>query len=600
MLERIKSTLLNSPEWIIAICVFVVYWLVSKAFTGPTVLNDEIGYLANAALISGYNIDGASSYHAGYSFFLAPFFLLFSEPSQIWQSAMALNAFMWALSFLLLARILKIIAPQYNKGQLFTALLISAIYPTWIIMSGYVFTTTAFVFIYLLAVLTFLFWKPDRPWTIIPHALAVGYLYWIHPVGLAVCVASFIVVAYVSVMEKKYASMIFNFIALAVLIILYREVIDKWLVLVATPEVVTTPEVVATAEEYVPLYRHYPDSESIVSRLFKNDFWIRFFAKSAGKISYLIVSSFGFIYFGFIAAANKTRLLIKNKSNQSLDELTTNSTYAFLALSLLGILAIGVIFFSIGSSTRIDQWIYGRYTEMVALPLFALGYLTTWHKKSLLFAFFFVLSTGILLNQVVDPELTNLHITTVAFWPQYLYIETNFLYWMAAGALAMLLLGLVRDNSKLANYLVLAIIAIIFIFSTVVQVLIHHSRIAAFGTPSEFVEIIRENYPPGTCVGVNPAGFGSIRDNPQTQEYHLHLFYLYDYAYRRMLPEEWLNSCDGPYLTFTLDGLDEEQGVKLLGHDLHSNFFMLIKDDRQNITVPEGSNSTTFTDAYND
>lgn len=594
MLERIKSTLRSSPEWIISICVFIVYWLVSKTFTGPTVLNDEIGYLANAALISGYTIDGASSYHAGYSFFLAPFFLLFSEPSQIWQSAMVLNAFMWSLSFLLLARILRIIAPQYNKGQLFTALLISAIYPTWIIMAGYVFTTTAFVFIYLLAVLTLLLWKPDKPWTVIPHALATGYLYWIHPVGLAVCVASFIVVTCVSVMGKKYTSLVFNFIVLAFLIILYREVIDKWLVLVATPEVM------ATAEDYVPLYRHYPDSESITNLLFKNDFWIRFFAKGAGKISYLMVSSFGFIYFGFIVAANKTLQLIKNKSNQRIDELTTNSTYAFLALSLLGILAMGVIFFSLWPSTRVDQWIYGRYAEMVILPLFALGYLAAWHKKSLLFAFFFVLSTGILLNRVVDPELINLFITTVAFWPQYLYVETNFLYWMISGALAMLLLGLVRDNSRLANYLVLAIIAILFIFSTVVQVFIHHSRVTAHGTPSEFVELIRENYPPGSCVGVNPEGFGSIRDNPRTQAYHLHLFYFYDYAYRRMLPEEWLNSCDGPYLTFSLDGLDKVQGVRLLGHEPYANFFMLIKDDGQNLTIPEDTDINTFTDTNND
>ena len=594
MFDTLKAKLVNSPEWIISSGVFLAFWLVNKSYTGPSVLNDEIGYLANAALISGFIIDGASSYHAGYSFFLAPLFLLFSEPSQIWQAAMVLNAFLWAVSFLLLARILKTIVPQYDKGQLVIALLISALYPTWITMSGYVFTTTAFVFVYLIAVLTLLFWKPDNIWTIIPHAIAVGYLYWIHPVGLAVCIASVIVVVFVSLKEKSYNAMIFNIIVVVFFIFFYREVIDKWLVMLATPE------------DFIPLYQHYPGSESIMSRLFKDEFWIRLVSKSAGKISYLIVSSFGLILFGFIDAVSKSYHLIKKttENNYGLSELINRSAYAFLVLSLLGVLATGVLFFSIGSSTRIDQWIYGRYAEMVVLPLLALGFLSfwdrTWHKKVLISAAFFVIATGLLLNCIVSRDAVNLTITTVAFWPQYMILDNNYLYWMAAGALLMMMLGLIKNYSRLTSILALKIIVIIFLFSIVVNIFVHHRRMLAYGTPAEFAGIIRENYSSGTCVGVNPEEFGNIRYDPQVQQYHLHLFHLYDYTYQRMSPEEWLSSCDGPYLTYALDGLTEQEGVKLIGQELHISLYMLVKDDGHNLILPENPSSIIFMGVYKD
>jgi len=578
-LNNIKSKLLNSPEWIISISVFFIFWLVNRSYTGPTVLNDEIGYLANAALIAGYIIDGASSYHAGYSFFLAPLFLLFSEPSQIWQAAMVLNAFIWAVSFLLLGRILKTILPEYNREQLFIALFISALYPTWITMSGYVFTTTAFVFVYLLSVLTFLIWKPDKYWTIIPHAFAVGYLYWIHPIGLAVCVASFIIVALVSLREKSYASLLLNFIAVLILIILYREVVDNWLVMLATPE------------DFIPLYRHYPESERIIGRLFVFDFWLEAAAKAAGQISYLIISSLGFILFGFISSIKKAMQL---KTNNTGSNLITPSLYIYLALSLMGVIAMSVMFLSVGGSTRIDQWIYGRYAEMVVLPLISLGYLSIWNKKVLLIAAIFTIATGLLLNQIVDLEIINLSITTVAFWPQYMILDNNYFYWMLAGALIMVLLGLVRDHSKLAHILVIVIILVIFLFSSVIQGFIHHFRISAHGTPSEFVEIIRSSYPPGTCVGFDPKEFGHIRDDPRRQKYHLYLFHLHDYKYRRVSPEGWLNKCDGPYLTFDVDGLDQHEGVKLIGQELLSSLYMLIKNDETNITIPESTDSIRF------
>jgi len=586
LIDTLKSKIINSPEWVISAAVFLIFWLVSKSYAGPTVLNDEIGYLANAALISGHIIDGATSYHAGYSFFLAPLFLIFSDPSTIWQTAMALNAFIWAVSFLLLARIMKTLVPEYSKKQLLMALLISALYPTWITMSGFVFTTTAFVFVFLLSVLTLLFWKPDNFWTIIPHCLLVGYLYWIHPVGLAVCAASFLVIGLVSIKEKRYHSVLLSMIILVALVTVYNEVVEKWLVLLATPE------------GYEPLSQHYPDSERILGRLLNYDYWLEVLAKAAGQISYLAVSSFGFILFGFMAAINKSyRLFQPLKTNYAGDNnLFKQPTFAYLALSLLAVLAMGVMFLSIGGSTRVDQWIYGRYAEMVVLPLLALGFLAPRHKKGLLFAAGFVFLTGLYLNQLVDKMATNLTFTTVAFWPQYIIVEYNYLYWMAAGAIGLVLVNKVRKISSFGNALGIVCILAYFVSSAAVSSLHHHNRVELYHTPSSFVDIIRENYQPGTCVGFNLEGYDSFHNGHERPRYYLHLFYLYDYEYRRMSPEEWLNSCNGPYLTYDLNGLDHKEGVKLVGKEVYYNLYMLTKDDGRFIDKPDLSNSVEFID----
>ena len=587
LINNLKSKLLNSPEWVIPICVFFVFWLVNKSFTGPIIHDDEIGYLANAALISGHVVDGASKYHAGYSFFLAPLFVIFSDPSSVWQAIMVFNAFIWSVSFLLLAHILKVLVPGYSKGQLFIALLISALYPTWITISGYAFATTAFVFVYLLSILTLLFWKPDKYWTIIPHGLAVGYLYWVHPVGLAVCVASFMVVGLVSIREKRYAAVPISIILIAVLIISYRYGIESWLTGLATPQ------------GYNPL-SHYPGSERIIGSLFNYEFLLRFVSKAAGQISYLIVSSLGLIYFGFIFSITKSYRLVQGhkKHNGTNVNLTDRTIFAYLTLSLLGVLAMGVIFFSIGTSGRIDQWIYGRYIEMVVLPLIALGYLSNWNKKGLLFAVFFVFVTGLLLNQLVDTELINLTVTTVAFWPQYLITETNYLYWMIAGAMILFLAGRVKCKKNLDKFehiLLIVLLSVFFVTPSIFNCSLHYHSIAAGGKPSTLVEIVRLNYPSGTCIGINPEGL-DYRHNARKYKHPLHLFYLYDYGYRRMSPQEWLDDCKGPYFTYYIEELYQVEGVNLVGKEILSNIYLLVKEDGVPIVMPKMSES--FRDIY--
>jgi len=481
---------------------------------------------------------------------------------------MVLNALIWSLSFLLLAHLLKAIVPKYDKKHLFFALLISAIYPTWITMSGYAFATTAFVFVYLVALLTFLLWKPNNIISIIPHCFAVGYLYWIHPVGLAVCVASLIVIGIVSIKEKKYVSLILSALIITGFIIFHDELISKWLIETATPE------------GYNPYSQHYPDSERLFGKLFQYEFWMHLIAKTIGQISYLIVSSFGLILFGFITSVKKARGLLQVKvvSNSYEINIKKQALYALMALSLLGIIATGSIFFAGGSPSRFDQWIYGRYTEMVVLPLFAMGILTHWRKNWLYVGALFVFISGLILYQFADMSAENNIVNTVAFWPQYFRWENNYLYWMTASALVLVLVGRLWNDSRLANFLVILLIIICFFSAARVSRLFHQNMISTFSQPSYLEEVIRSNFESGTCIGLNPQGT-PVHFLSQMQRHHFHHFYLYDYSYRRMSPDEWQQDCNGPYFTYQLDDLYEQPGIKLIGKEVLTGIYLLVKED---------------------
>ena len=365
-------------------------------------------------------------------------------------------------------------------------------------------------------------------------------------------------------------------ILLAALVTAYREIIDSWYIMLATPD------------GYDPLFRHYPDSDRLIGKLFGSLFWLQLITKSAGQLSYLIVSSFGLILLGILTSfgilhgfADETAKLNGH------GDLLHQAGHAYLVLSFLGIMATGVIYAS-GGDIRVDQWIYGRYTEMVVMPFIGLGYLSVTKKNWLYGAALFVFITGIILNRVADFETHASYYHTVAFWPQYVILETNFFYWMTAGALVLLLTARVWKSGRVGNLLVISLLLLIFVFSAVVSNKYHHMRLSGMGysRPSSFVEVIRENYPPGTCVGFNP----QILDTMYTFEelrYNLHLFYLYDYNYRRMTPEEWLESCEGPYFTYRLDDLYDRQDIILVGQERFSKIYLVAKNDSQPIISPD-------------
>jgi hypothetical protein len=112
-------TLAPRRQLLLATALFFVLRLaLTIPRTGPVVVADEVGYLANARVLAG-GVDGQLStapfYHGGYSLLLAPLLAVFHSPETSYRLVLVLNAALAAslvpLVYLLLTRCFSI-APQ--------------------------------------------------------------------------------------------------------------------------------------------------------------------------------------------------------------------------------------------------------------------------------------------------------------------------------------------------------------------------------------------------------------------------------------------------------------------------------------------------------
>ena len=96
------------------VCLFIglIYYTLNFSFEGPAFLSDEVGYLSKAATLAGWTINLHTGWHGGYSFLLAPSFLLFEEPARIFRAAVITNACLWTVSFACLWGVLRKLYPE--------------------------------------------------------------------------------------------------------------------------------------------------------------------------------------------------------------------------------------------------------------------------------------------------------------------------------------------------------------------------------------------------------------------------------------------------------------------------------------------------------
>jgi len=284
----------SSPNWRVAfssIGIGCVFLLVSWRYSGPAYLEDEIGYLANAAFLAGHRIDVASSYQAGYSLFIAPVFLL-SDPYFVWKGVLAINAILWAASFAILHSILRRLLPNASASSLLTATIVSALYPTWITSSGYAFATAGFVAVFLASIFALFFWRKNNPFSLLPHSALVGYLYWVHPTGAAVAFASVLAVSFDAYRRRDARPLGLHVVLIAALILGYKLGVHAWIAAAMTPL------------GYQP-HSHYPSLTSALRTVFTWRGSADFAALLVGQFAYFVIASFGMAFAGMMVCVHQ-------------------------------------------------------------------------------------------------------------------------------------------------------------------------------------------------------------------------------------------------------------------------------------------------------
>ena len=569
---RIDHNKTSNPLWLylVSIGISISYWTISKSYSGPAYLADEIGYLTNAAFLTGHKIDGASSYHAGYSLFLTPLFALFSNPIHVWQGVMVVNALLFGFSFYLLGYLINKLLPEVTEQERILALITSAVYPAWVTMSGYAFASPGIVFVYMLSVLTLLRWQCNSLWSIIPHSLCVGFLYWVHPTGLVIALASILVVTLSILKTKDFRPLVLHIILTGLLAVLYKKGIHHWLTISMTPE------------GYQPRL-HYPSFSSFFKHFLDIHFLYKhFIPKLMGHLSYLAIGSFGIVTSFIVTVVVIAFQYLSSFKNSREMNLTIQVTiYTFLTLSVIGL----VIVSSANRGGGIHYWIYGRYVEGALLPVLALGFIKTWRFKWNFLAILFVIASGIVLDIITTSKTWCNLVNIPAFWPLSLLPDGHFLPWMCVGAVGIMAISIINkieNNRRIAAF----IMSIAWIACGVTQYKWHHKILNGYSAPSAFVKIIRLNFPKGSCIGFDSQMFKSL-SLYQRERYNLYLFYFFNYRYRRMSPKEWLAQCNGPMLTYNPSVFLGVSEAKIIAREVKSGLYLVVRTNGTPLLIPK-------------
>lgn len=549
MLSFLDSRRLNSSRFqagalgFLLLAVFLVYWLYSRQFYGPAYLCDEIGYLSKAAVFAGYAVDMATSWQGGYSLMLAPLFRIFSDPYMLWQAILALNALMFSASFFMLFCFLRGLFPEKSFWQLMAAVALSACYPAWITMSGYAFATPGFVLIFMAALLALQKAEGGKGWSLWLHSLFVGFLYWLHPVGLAVVVASALAVLVMVWPKRLFWLWGLHVVALLGLVGAYKFGVHPWVNTVMTPEGYTA-------------LGHYPDTSFVLEKLLSPDFWKSWPVIILGQSSYLFIASFGVV------------ALAMAEVWQRRDEAA-----GFAVLSVFGIVALGSLAvatsYANGQWISINHWMYGRYSEMALLPLLGIGFLAVWRHRNFLYTAVFVLIAGVIVNGFSDGH-TNTYNNLVmipSLWPVAFAVHGSYFQWGLIGAVGIAVIGLRKKW-----FVILAIP--VFMMCLYLQNYWHSDILADYSKP-RLDGVVRTNFEIGETIGFDPY-LPEEATLLHEERYYLYSYYFFNYNYRRMSPEEWLSTAEGPYLTYRPEIFSEYSEVKVIAREDNSGLYLLM------------------------
>jgi hypothetical protein len=334
--------------------LFLLRALLSLFRTGPVLVADEAGYLTNARVIAGGiagQLELAPFYRGGYSLLIAPLIKVSNDPGVVYSLVLFLNtalaASIFPLLFVLLRRFLGV-----PSRPAVVAALVGAIYPAVTVLSQVAMSENALfplVCVWLIACAGLLAAEKRRESMLWAAGLgaSTGALWAVHNRMIAAVAVAIALLIWLAVRRRVGVPALAIAIGLLAAAAIGTHALDQYL-----------------------LDQSYGGSASseLSSRL---DDLVSFgglrttAANVVGQAWYLLVATFG------LAAAAALDFLARARRRAARDDWPSLPPIAILLALTAALLVISAAAFP--ERTRPDMLIYGRYTEIVAPPLVAIG-----------------------------------------------------------------------------------------------------------------------------------------------------------------------------------------------------------------------------------
>lgn len=548
---------LFGSRWFVPTVVFVGFLVLNIGITGPAYLSDEVGYLNKAATIAGDTVHSPSSWYGGYSLLIAPAFLISSNPFVEWYLILLLNAIMWAASAWLLQYILARLNPKRSTMAIRLATLGAMAYPSWLSMSGYAFSTTGFVLV-LMAMLAALVKSEfvSQRWLVLAAVLA-GFLAWIHPLGwVAVGLMTILLAGRAIVLRRGWLGFLAG---LGVVIGLVYELIVAPLL----------NHIMSGGSDTL----HYSTTaQGLLAGLTSLHFWLLAGGILVGLLFSTIIAAFGIIVYAALPIGRE--IFTKAGLRRIFNDPAAAVNAIALLLVVLTIVLTALMNAASPGQLRPDQWVYGRYTDMMLLPLLGLSLLrlTGRMRQSFWLAIIVILAGGLLTLAMTSANTDLSYINKVniqSFWPVLADHAVGGRAWPwlwgLLGAAAIIYVGWASRRQRQV-WLCLLLVPLLVTYAA--NYVYHAGIIRDYSHISPIYTYVTEHYKAGACINMS----GSL---PGERD-RLYSFYLHHSDVKITTISDWLKQgCEGAYITNSFDqaaypqlrviSQDSEFGLQLVG-----------------------------------
>jgi len=336
--------------------LLALHLFISRGMSVPVLYSDEMGYLANARFLAGV---GAVPQlptpfcHFGYSLLLVPSYWLGATPEGVYRSALALNAVLAVLHFLVLYALGRSLFALERRDACLMAL-VTSLYPALLLQSSLAWTETLFPLLFSawvgLAVLA-----DRRPSLgVVLVFVAVGaFLYTTHPRGLAAVPVTLGFAVWLRIRGRIGSTTLLAAVGLQLAGFLLTEMENRRLHQALWS---WNTESVATR------------SLDMLTALGTIAFGSQLVMTVAGQLWYLLCASVGLVVPGAALLVSMLRPRQRRGAEAAVGGPIAPAAVA--VLGALGILLVSSLHLSRGD--RLDQLVYGRYNEAF-LPVFLLA-----------------------------------------------------------------------------------------------------------------------------------------------------------------------------------------------------------------------------------
>lgn len=351
----------------VAIILICNLWNLNKLYS-PQCVPDEIGYLANAAYLTGLDWSGlmrvSPYYSAGYSLLLAPVFLLFKSGVMIYRAGVVINAFLLVLCYFIICYIAGVLFPTVHDIKRQLCALAVTLYSFNVFSSQCTQSEVLLVTMqWGLTVLIISISRSPKVWKMILLALCTVYSFAIHmrTIGIAISVCVVVFLLLLTKVIKPVHIGVFGVITALGLFCVTQ--FNDWLFSSLYGGGVVTNSVGGQIDHIKEILSLQGMGELIVLAL--------------GRFFNLGAATFLLFYIGFFSITVEIVYACKavvTKKQKQFSPLVIPKIFFWLNIMA----AIGISSISMEGASlynRIDAFLYGRYNEYCAGPVLLYGVL---------------------------------------------------------------------------------------------------------------------------------------------------------------------------------------------------------------------------------